>query len=60
MLDAGVDRLAPCGKRGGVMLHPETVVADLALTMLLGLVARLVRLPSALSRVDVTKLSTRS
>jgi Type IV secretion-system coupling protein DNA-binding domain len=37
MLDAGVDRLAPCGKRGGVMLHPETVVADLALTMLLGL-----------------------
>ena len=36
MLDAGVDRLAPGRKRGGVMLRPETVVADLALTMLLG------------------------
>src|SRR5450755_913577 len=37
MLDAGVDRLAPGRKPGRVMLHPETVVADLALTMLLGL-----------------------
>jgi len=37
MLDAGVDRLAPGRKRGRVMLHPETVVADLALTMFLGL-----------------------
>ena len=37
MLDAGVDGLAPGRKRGGVMLHPETVVADLGLTMLLGL-----------------------
>jgi hypothetical protein len=37
MLDAGVDRLAPGRKWGRVMLHPETVVADLALTMLLGL-----------------------
>ena len=37
MLDAGVDGLAPGRKRGRVMLHPETVVADLGLTMLLGL-----------------------
>ena len=32
MLDAGVDGLAPGRKRGRVMLHPETVVADLGLT----------------------------
>src|ERR1019366_10239464 len=37
MLDAGVDRLAAGRKQGRVMLHPETVVADLGLTMLLGL-----------------------
>ncbi len=37
MLDAGVDGLAPGRKPGRVMLHPETVVADLGLTMLLGL-----------------------
>jgi hypothetical protein len=36
MLDAGGDGVALGGKRGSVMLHPETVVADLALTMLLG------------------------
>ena len=36
MLDAGVDGVALGRKRGSVMLHPETVVADLALTMLLG------------------------
>src|SRR5450631_2909229 len=37
MLDAGGDGVALGRKRGSVMLHPETVVADLALTMLLGL-----------------------
>ena len=37
MLDAGVDGLAPARNEGGVMLRPETVVADLGLTMLLGL-----------------------
>ena len=37
MLDAGVDGVAPGRKPGRVMLHPETVVADLGLTMLLGL-----------------------
>ena len=36
MLDAGGDGVALGRKRGSVMLHPETVVADLALTMLLG------------------------
>ena len=37
MLDAGVDGVAPGRRPGRVMLRPETVVVDLALTMLLGL-----------------------
>src|ERR1700730_11600325 len=37
MLDAGVDGLAPARNEGGVMLRPQTIVADLGLTMLLGL-----------------------
>jgi hypothetical protein len=37
MLDAGVDGLASARNEGGLMLRPETVVADLGLTVLLGL-----------------------
>jgi hypothetical protein len=37
MLDAGVDGLAPARNESRVMLRPETIVADLGLTMLLGL-----------------------
>src|SRR5450432_1514718 len=36
MHDAGGDGVALGRKRGSVMLHPETVVADLAVTMFLG------------------------